>query len=492
MKKYITTPPPPASVKNAEGAFVKTDPPLTATRKLLNLGQSFPAQFKFTEDESRYIVAQCSRRAGKTNGLAIRFFKTLEKYPKCQCVYLSLTLDSARDILWPVLIELNEKYQLGCEFLESKLEMIYPNGAKLKLYGADMKNFIKRLKGRKYPGVAVDEAQDFGTHLQSLVDDVLTPSISDYKDGWLAVVGTPGPVPQGYFFQITQERKFGFSFHSWTLLDNPYMPDPAGFIEDLKTKREWGEDHPTLKREWRNIWVLDAKSLWITYDAKVNHYVELPNDPKTYNYILGIDIGFKDADALAVLAWSETERTTYLVEEIITTKQGITELVAQIEAAAKKYSVSKMIIDEGGLGKKIAEEIRRRHHIPVQAADKARKQENVELLNDDLRLGRFKAKSGSRFAQDSYLVQIDWDKTTPDKIVIKKTPHSDIIDSVLYAYKESPAYTYQRAKEEPKFGTAEWGKKQQDDMFDQALAHFEEQAEVQKRIENFGFGNEND
>jgi len=173
----------------------------------VELSGDFPQQNAFVEDTARFIDAQCSRRAGKTNGLALRFFRTLEKYPKSQCIYLGLTLDSAREILWPVLQEINDKYKIGCTFLESKLTMKHPNGSNLKLFGADMKNFIKRLKGRKYPGVGIDEAQDFGVHLQSLVDDVLTPSISDYADGWLALTGTPGPVPQGYFFDVTQFHK---------------------------------------------------------------------------------------------------------------------------------------------------------------------------------------------------------------------------------------------------------------------------------------------
>ncbi len=181
-----------------------------------------------------------------------------------------------------------------------------------------------------------------------------------------------------------------------------------------------------------------------------------------------------------MLAWSSTNKNIYLVEEKITKKQGLTELVDQIKVLQSKYKVSKMIIDEGGLGKKLAEEIRRRHAIPVHGAEKTRKQETVELLNDTLRLGHFKARADSRFAQDSYLVQIDWDKSTPDKIVVKKKPHSDIIDAVLYAFKESPAYTYQKAPDLPKPGTPEWGKKAQEDMFDAAVDHFQEQADKAK------------
>ena len=447
----------------------------------LVLRADFPQQNAFVEDINRFVAAQCSRRSGKTNGLAIRFFRTMEKYPRSQCLYLSLTQDSARSIMWPVLQELNDIHKLGCTFVESKLTMTHPNGATLRLMGADLSNFIKRLKGRKYPGVAIDEAQDFGRHLESLIDDVLAPSIADYKDGWIAVVGTPGPVPNGLFFEITQENKYGFSLHKWTLLDNPYMPNPHAFLASERARHEWTETNPTYLREYKNNWVLDATSLWIQYSAATNHYQSLPDiTPKKYTYALGIDIGFKDADALAVIAWSDTSPTTYLVEEVITRKQGLTELVEQIQALQKKYDLAKLVIDEGGLGKKLAEEMRRRHAIPVHPADKARKQENVEFFNDALRRGTFKAKSASQFAQDSYLVQIDWDKSSPNKIVIKKHPHSDIIDAVLYIFKESPAYTYQQPVEAPKWGTTDWAKQQEVEMFDNAVEHFKQAADYER------------
>lgn len=460
--------------------------------KPIDLDPLFLVQNNFVLDPARYLAAQCSRRAGKTNGLGLRFFKTLEKYPKSQCIYLALTRDSAFEIMWPVLVEINDKYKIGCTFTESNLTMKHPNGAKLKLMGADMKNFIKRLKGRKYPGIGIDEAQDFGPHLQSLIDDVLTPSIADYADGWLAVTGTPGPVPKGYFFDITQGGKYGYSLHTWTILENPYMPEPEKFIADLMLRREWSDEHPTLLREWRNKWVLDVESLWVKYKENVNHYTQLPDiNPTKWHFILGIDLGFKDADALAVLGWNEDEPITYLIKEVITNKQGITELTNQIFDLTKEFQFDKMVIDEGGLGKKIAEELRRQKHIPVQQADKALKQQNVEFLNDSLRLGRFKAKSASRFAQDSYMVQIDWDKSRPDKIIIKKTPHSDIIDAVLYAFKESPAFTYQEPIKKPKYGSKEWAEAQSEEMWNAAQEHFEAQAEIMRRAANYGFGDDN-
>ena len=46
---------------------------------------------------------------------------------------------------------------------------------------------------------------------------------------------------------------------------------------------------------------------------------------------MGIDLGFDDADAIAVLAWHEDRPETYLVDEIVVPQQGITELVKQID-----------------------------------------------------------------------------------------------------------------------------------------------------------------
>lgn len=401
----------------------------------------------------------------------------MKRYPGQTCLYLALTRDSALEIMWPVLQELNETFNLGCEFIESKLVVRYHNGARLKLVGADQKNFVKKLKGKKHPGIGVDESQDFGGHLQSLVDDVLTPCMADYKDPWLALCGTPGPVPHGYWFEVTEKEKFGYELHKWTLLDNPYMHDPKGFIDDICRRREWGPNHPTLLREYRNQWVLDLESLWIKYREEKNHYPALPGKKEDYNYILGVDIGFKDADAMAVLAWSEASPVTYLVEELVLPKQGITELTEQIQKFEKKYDFSKMVIDEGGLGKKIAEEMRRRGGINIHPADKARKQENVAWLNDSLRIGNFMAMRDSQFAQDSYKVQIDWEKSRHDKIIIKKNPHSDIIDAVLYAFKESPAFAFEKPKDKPPKGTQEWSREESDEMFDAALDHFKKESE---------------
>jgi hypothetical protein len=181
-----------------------------------------------------------------------------------------------------------------------------------------------------------------------------------------------------------------------------------------------------------------------------------------------------DADAIAVLAWSDKNPNVYLVEEKVVRKQDITDLVNLINQTASNYDVTKFVMDAGALGKKIQEEIIRRYGVPVEAADKTRKMENIALLNDFLRSGRFRAKPGSKFAQDSYLVEIDRDKSTPDRIAVSTRYHSDIIDAVLYAFKESYAYAYQKPKEPIKVGSKEWYKAERDKMFQRSLQDVEQ------------------
>src|SRR5581483_791123 len=424
--------------------------------------ESYPQQDAFVMDTSPRVLACTTRRAGKSTGIALRFLRTLAKHRGATCRYIALTRDSARDIMWLVLEEINERFRLGATLRRQALEMVLPNGGgMIKLYGADMQNLRRGLKGAKSPAVAIDEAQDFN-NLEELIETVLEPTLADYRDSWLGLTGTPGIVPSGYFFDASRKVRGDYSVHSWSLFDNPYLPDPRSFVEKTKLRSKWSDNHPALLREYYGQWVTDKQSLLIRYDSNRNHYDELPK--VQWHYILGVDLGYRDADALAVLAWSESLPTVYLVHEETARKQDLTELAHAIQRLISRYDPSKIVMDYGGLGKKIIEEYRRRWQIPVQEADKQRKWENVELLNDFLSQGKFFAKKDGVFAQDSYKVQIDWDKSKPDHYVEKAGFHSDIIDSVLYAFRESPAYTWRATPPKPKYGTPAWQKEQEDEM----------------------------
>jgi hypothetical protein len=78
----------------------------------------------------------------------------------------------------------------------------------------------------------------------------------------------------------------------------------------------------------------------------------------------------------------------------------------------------------------------------MEAADKHRKKEFIELLNDDLRTGRFQAKPDMTICEDYEKLQ--WDKTNKDKWKEDSSFHSDIADAVLYAWREAKHFAYEK------------------------------------------------
>lgn len=444
--------------------------------------QTHPKQDAFVMDPARMVAALTSRRGGKSNGLAYRFYRTMKKHPGCFCVYIALTRESAKNIMWQPLQEIAEKHDLGAKFTESNLTVSMPNGSRLQLFGADMKNFIRRLRGIKTPGVGIDEAQEFGSHLETLIDDVLTPALADYEGQgpWVALTGTPGPVLSGYFYEVTERLRHGYHVHRWTLFENPYLPHAQKFVDDLKLKKAWSDDHPTLLREYYGKWTQDLDALVFKYLPDRNTH-SLPTERQNdWSYVVGVDLGFHDADAIAVIGWHKHEAKAYLVKELIEVNQGITELAEALSRVVDQFDPLRIVMDTGGLGKKVAEEIRRRYQIPVLAAEKTRKHEFIELLNDALRTGRFFASHTSRFADDCGRVKWDYERSTPDRKVISEHFHSDITDAVLYAYREAMHWLSEPEEVKPKTGTPEWFEAQEDEHMERIRGQLE--AERQDEI----------
>lgn len=448
----------------------------------------FDKQLQFVQDPSPFKIAVCSRRAGKTEACAADLTDTAIKNKDVICLYITLAASNAKKLIWKKLKEINKTYNLNGVVNDTELSITYPNGSVVYCSGAKDASEIEKFRGLALKLVYIDECQSFREYIKDLIDEIIGPALIDHA-GTLCLIGTPGSVPAGYFHECWSNE--AWSKHMWTLWDNPHLATKSGKTHQQLLDRELKRrgvavNDPSIQREWFGKWVLDTESLLIKYDAKRNHYTALPPHIKQWSYVMGVDIGWKDADAICVLAWSDDSPVTYLVEELITPKQGITELAEQIQSLQKKYSVAKIIMDMGALGKKIGEEIIRRHQIPVEAAEKSRKMENIEILNDSLRTARFMAKSNSRFAQDAYLVEIDRDKSTPERIKVSDRFHSDIIDAVLYGFKFSPAYAYIPPDTKPKPGTKEWADQQVDEMFSMELERLEKEQSYDKWLKGEG------
>ena len=420
----------------------------------------FKQQLDFVRDPAKFATAVCSVRSGKTTACAADLIDTCLSRDGVKALYITLARSSAKRIVWPDLHNIIREFNIPAQFNETELSIKFANGSIIYCSGANTEAETEKLRGLSNVALAyIDESQAFRSHLKGLVEDVLIKRLYD-TNGRCRLIGTPGPILGGYFYDCAHSEKW--SHHAWTLHNNPHIERKSGLsvnqlIQQDMDRKGVTVDDPAIQRECFGRWMLDSNSLLLEYNAEKNHYDSMPRG--VYRYILGIDLGFDDADSLSVIAYTDSSPDTYLVEEIVTEKQLIDELINQCFDVISRYKIVKIVADAGGLGKKIIESIRQRHPIPIEAADKQGKMGNYAILNNALRSGRFKAKKSSRFAQDCNLLEKDRDKSDPERIVVRG--HSDAVDSVLYAFKESPAYYFKPSIPVPKFGTPEFVREQE-------------------------------
>ena len=445
----------------------------------------FGKQKDFVLDKSDFSTACCSRRSGKTLACIADLVSTALSRERVNCLYLTLNRLSAKRIIWPDLIRINREYNLGAKVNESELTLTFPNESVIYISGASDAAEIEKYRGMALILAYIDECQSFKSYIEPLIEDVITKCLIDYR-GRLRLIGTPGPVPTGYYYNQTQNQNY--SHHYWTMFDNPWLPIKSGLSHQELLQRELdrkGVDvsDPGIQRECFGKWAFDPDALVFKYSEDKNDFGQLPNNGTGFHYVIGCDLGFDDSDALAVLGWHENSPRLYLVEEIVQNKQGITELAQQLKTLVERYNPDRIVMDTGGLGKKIAEEVTKRFGIHVTAAEKQRKFEYIELLNDALRTSKFMAKRDSRFAQDTKLLEWDRENPSPDRLKVKDTFHSDICDAVLYAFREAYHWAFEPKPELIKPYTNQWYKQQQDEMWDQAFTRQKELEDVSNGFE---------
>lgn len=450
---------------------------LEKSRKNFDLSEFlFEEQLNFVNDQTKFVTACCSVRSGKTTACAADLINTALKYKDTIGLYITLARSSAERIVWPELKRINRDYSLEAQPNESKLSLKFPNGSIIYLIGANDDMEIEKIRGLSNVALCyLDESQAFRVHIKELVEDIITKRLYD-TNGRCRMIGTPGPVLSGYFYDCCQSEQWGH--HSWTMHQNPWLLKKSGktpqeLIEQDCLRKGVTVDDPAIQRECFGRWKLDLNSLLLSYNPLINDYKELPKD--IYTYILGIDLGQIDANSLSVLAFSDNSPITYLVEEVITTGQLTDDLAKDIKRLMIKYPFSMMKADAGGLGKTIVEDLRARYSLPIEAADKREKIATYAILNNALRTGNFKAKANSVFATDCNILEKDRERSTPDRIIVRG--HSDAVDSCLYAFRCSPAYTFEEPKPIPQPNSPEADKEFADALFNHNLKRIKDKKE---------------
>ena len=139
----------------------------------------------YHDRKERFACLVAHRRAGKTVACINDLIKSAVTctLPDPRFGYLAPYHAQAKDIVWTYL----ERYTApipGIETNISELRVDFPNGARIRLYGAEN---AARMRGLYFDGIVLDEPADMDPRVWP---EIIRPALSDRK-GWATFIGTP-------------------------------------------------------------------------------------------------------------------------------------------------------------------------------------------------------------------------------------------------------------------------------------------------------------
>lgn len=150
-------------------------------------------------DAHRFGAAVCHRRFGKTVLAVNHLIKAALTCDKARprFAYIAPTYTQGKAIAWDYLKHYTDVIA-GRRFNESELRVDLPNGAQIRIYGADSPD---SLRGLYFDGAVLDE---FGLMPSRTFSEVVRPALAD-RQGWAFFIGTPNG--KNHFYDVCQQAK---------------------------------------------------------------------------------------------------------------------------------------------------------------------------------------------------------------------------------------------------------------------------------------------
>lgn len=444
------------------------------------LSLCFKEQRDFVLDKSRRKSARCPRRAGKSFACLVLMCRSALMKPNSQTVYICLTRGQAKKNLWRTLKQFSDTYELKLKFHETDIRATFPNGSTIEFMGGETRQEIEKFRGQSYDLAVIDEGKSFQFDLlEEMITECLGPTLTD-RFGTLAMIGTPGNILAGPFFEATSaydpesERavkrynrprpwrdrelfkkkkwKWNWSFHSWHTKHNVAMPHIWETALQEKEDRGVPDNDPSWLREWMGEWCPSDSLMVYTFSSELNEYSGTLPEGHDWQYLLGLDFGYNDSTAIVVAAFSDTHPEMFQVYEYKEPELTFEQIDKQVRRVLKKFpEVNAMIADTGGLGKTIVESLKERG-LGFEAAVKTDKLDHIELVNSDLRAGKIKLLPDSHLAAEMRLLQ--WTDSTYKKE--NKGTDNHLCDAFLYLIRYAYHHFWEPAYVEPKEGTPDY------------------------------------
>jgi hypothetical protein len=408
----------------------KSDP--VAFAKLTHLDPD-PWQADVLRSKSRRMLLNCCRQSGKSTTLSTLALHTAIYQPKSLTLVICPALRQSSELVRKVMervswLTLKPKLE-G----ESKLTIELSNGSRivsLPATEATVRTFTADL-------IIEDEAGDVPDELYQAILPMLV-----VRQGRLILSGTPKG-RRGHFFEAWERRA-----STWQRFEIPATQCPRITPGELAAQREDLRDRFPQEYECQFI---NASSgmVYGSFDELRNCIDELPKlvTKEPWTYMLGVDFGFDDACAFTILGYREQDPTAYVVASFKQKGMSPNDVGQRVSELETTFHFTRIIGDEGGMGKGYAEELRRRFHIPVEAAQKPNKRGYIDLLNGDLKASKIKIL---RPANEELLKEITTLPWNEDRTKEHPGFENHLTDSLLYIWRACTTYLTKPQDNKPK------------------------------------------
>ena len=382
----------------------------------------------------------CGRRSGKSYSAAYALIKTAYEQPKAECLYLALTLKSAKRIILPVLQDILDRYRIKYKYNYSDFTFCLDNGSFIRLLGADMEKMADRLRGSSFDLTIIDEAQGFGGHLENLINASLIPALRE-RNGRLILIGTPGVSCSGLFYEITTGKRSGWAVRAWNLTQNKYYSkwrNKSNWEQlaqeelDVICKEEGlSRSSSYFIREYLGEWVEGDDQLVYAF-TESNLFSTLPS--AYWNYIISVDYGITDPCAIVVGAYSFDHNILHIVDSWKRASVDPVSMADQVQRMYNQYSPIALVVDGNGIGAAFIAQMTSMYNLPFELAEKKDKEAFMDMLNDDFKDQKVLI-SNNAIDLIEELKKYKWANPTTKEL--SNTADDHCCDALLYMWRKS-------------------------------------------------------
>lgn len=279
---------------------------------------------------SRFVVAVCGRRFGKTYLGVSRLLAGIAKRPGLYW-YVAPTRVDAKEIAWDLLKTMAPRGWLVKDPNESELALTLRvpgvGASKLMLKGAERP---ASLRGRGLSGVVLDEFADMPSDTWPAL---IRPALAD-RQGWAIIEGTP----QG-FDHLHQRWQRAHELDGWaafqfTTLDGGMVP-----LEEVEAARA-DLDPRTFRQEYEASFEAISGRIYYGWTADNVRPVELPEDPAV-PLVVGMDfnvdpmtavVGYRATPTVGRLYGGREADELHVTDELVLESSNTAEMAERIMA----------------------------------------------------------------------------------------------------------------------------------------------------------------